>query len=59
MSLVSLLNVTDFVGASVKVAQRDSRVVEMYLFVAVVYFVLSFALSMAVKQLQKRFAIIR
>ena len=59
VSLVSLLNVTDFVGASVKVAQRDSRVVEMYLFVAVVYFVLSFALSMAVKQLQKRFAIIR
>ncbi|MES2025828.1 MAG: ABC transporter permease subunit [Pseudomonadota bacterium] len=59
VSLVSLLNVTDFVGASVKVAQRDSRVVEMYLFVAVVYFVLSFALSMGVKQLQKRFAIIR
>lgn len=59
VSLVSLLNVTDFVGAAVKVAQRDSRVVEMYLFVAVVYFVLSFALSMLVKQLQKRFAIIR
>ncbi len=59
VSLVSLLNVTDFVGAAVKVAQRDSRVVEMYLFVAVVYFVLSFALSTLVKQLQKRFAIIR
>lgn len=59
VSLVSLLNVTDFVGAAVKVAQRDSRVVEMYLFVAVVYFVLSFALSTLVKQLHKRFAIIR
>ncbi len=59
VSLVSLLNVTDFVGAAVKVAQRDSRVVEMYLFVAIVYFVLSFALSTLVKQLQKRFAIIR
>ena len=59
VSLVSLLNVTDFVGAAVKVAQRDSRVVEMYLFVAVVYFVLSFALSTLVRQLQKRFAIIR
>ncbi|MNR90265.1 Glutamate/aspartate transport system permease protein GltK [compost metagenome] len=59
VSLVSLLNVTDFVGAAVKVAQRDSRVVEMYLFVAIVYFVLSLALSTLVKQLQKRFAIIR
>ena len=59
VSLVSLLNVTDFVGASVKIAQRDSRVVEMYLFVAIVYFVLSFTLSMMVKQLQKHIAIIR
>jgi len=59
VSLVSLLNVTDFVGASVKVAQRDSRVIEMYLFVAVVYFVLCFALSAAVKQLQQRIAIVR
>jgi len=59
VSLVSLLNVTDFVGAAVKIAQRDSRVLEMYLFVAVVYFLLSFSLSTAVKQLQKRIAIIR
>ncbi len=59
VSLVSLLNVTDFVGAAVKVAQRDSRVVEMYLFVAVVYFVLCFALSAAVKRLQLRIAIVR
>lgn len=59
VSLVSLLNVTDLVGASVKIAQRDSRVVEMYIFVAVVYFVLSFTLSMAVRQVQKRYAIIR
>jgi glutamate/aspartate transport system permease protein len=59
VSLVSLLNVTDFVGASVKIAQRDSRVLEMYLFVAVVYFLLSFTLSTMVRQLQKRIAIIR
>ena len=59
VSLVSLLNVTDFVGAAVKVAQRDSRVVEMYLFVAVVYFVLCFSLSAGVKQLQRRIAIVR
>jgi glutamate/aspartate transport system permease protein len=59
VSLVSLLNVTDFVGASVKIAQRDSRVVELYLFVAIVYFALSFTLSTMVKRLQKRIAIIR
>jgi glutamate/aspartate transport system permease protein len=59
VSLVSLLNVTDFVGASVKIAQRDSRVVEMYLFVAIVYFALCFTLSTLVKRLQKRIAIIR
>jgi glutamate/aspartate transport system permease protein len=59
VSLVSLLNVTDFVGASVKIAQRDSRVVELYLFVAIVYFALSFTLSFMVKRLQKRIAIIR
>ncbi len=59
VSLVSLLNVTDFVGAAGKIAQRDSRIVEMYLFVAVIYFMLCFALSVLVKRLQKRIAIIR
>jgi glutamate/aspartate transport system permease protein len=59
VSLVSLLNVTDFVGAAVKVAQRDSRVVEMYAFVAVVYFFLCLALSQGVKRLQVRLAVIR
>jgi glutamate/aspartate transport system permease protein len=59
VSLVSLLNVTDFVGAAVKIAQRDSRVVEMYLVVAVVYFVMCFCLSYLVKILQKKIAIIR
>lgn len=59
VSLVSLLNVTDFVGAATKIAQRDSRIVEMYTFVAVVYFALCFLLSTLVKRLQKRIAIIR
>ena len=59
VSLVSLLNVTDFVGAAVKIAQRDSRIVEMYLFVAIVYFALCLALSYLVKRIQKRIAIIR
>ncbi len=59
VSLVSLLNVTDFVGAAVKIAQRDSRIVEMYLFVAVVYFILCYALSYMAKRLQHRIAIVR
>jgi glutamate/aspartate transport system permease protein len=58
VSLVSLLNVTDFVGAAVKIAQRDSRVVEMYLFVAVVYFILCYVLSYMAKRLQQKIAIV-
>ena len=44
-SLVYVLSITDFLGAASKVAQRDGRLVEMYLFVAVVYFVMSYGLS--------------
>ncbi|MES2832873.1 MAG: ABC transporter permease subunit [Pseudomonadota bacterium] len=59
VSLVYVLSITDFVGAASKVAQRDGRLIEMYLFVAVVYFVMCFGLSYLVKLLQKRVAIIR
>ena len=59
VSLVSLLNVTDFVGAAGKIAQRDGRIVEMYLFVAVVYFLLCTLLSFLVRRLQRKIAIIR
>jgi glutamate/aspartate transport system permease protein len=59
VSLVYVLSITDFVGAASKVAQRDGRLVEMYLFVALVYFVLCYGLSMLVKRLQQRVAIIR
>jgi len=51
-SLVYVISVTDFLGAAAKVAQRDSRLVEMYSFVAVIYFVMSFALSRLVRRLQ-------
>ena len=59
VSLVYVLSITDFVGAASKVAQRDGRLVEMYSFVAVVYFVMCFSLSLLVKRLQQRVAIIR
>jgi glutamate/aspartate transport system permease protein len=59
VSLVYVLSITDFVGAASKVAQRDGRLVEMYLFVALVYFVLCYSLSSLVKSLQNKIAIIR
>jgi glutamate/aspartate transport system permease protein len=58
-SLVYVISATDFLGAAAKVANRDYRLVEMYTFVAVVYFIISFGLSTLVKQLQARIAIIR
>jgi glutamate/aspartate transport system permease protein len=58
-SLVYVLSITDFLGAASKVAQRDGRLVEMYLFAAVVYFVISFAASQGVRWLQARTAIVR
>ena len=59
VSLVYVLSITDFVGAASKIAQRDGRLIEMYLFVALVYFVMCFGLSLLVKELQKKVAIIR
>jgi glutamate/aspartate transport system permease protein len=58
-SLVYVISATDFLGAAAKVANRDYRLVEMYTFVAVVYFVISYSLSLLVKRLQDRIAIIR
>jgi glutamate/aspartate transport system permease protein len=58
-SLVYVISITDFLGAASKVAQRDGRLVEMYLFAALVYFAISLAASMLVRLLQRRVAIIR
>lgn len=56
-SLVYVLSVTDFLGAATKIAQRDGRLVEMYVFAAVVYFSISFLLSRVVTRLQARTAL--
>ena len=56
-SLVYVISLTDLLGAASKVAQRDGRLVEMYVFAALIYFVISFALSNLVRQLQTRIAI--
>lgn len=60
VSLVYVLGaVQDFVTSANKIAQRDGRLVEMYTFVAVVYFVICFALSQLVKRLHSKIAIVR
>ncbi len=58
-SLVYVISITDLLGAAAKVAQRDGRLVEMYLFAAAIYFVISLTASLLVKRLQARIAIIR
>jgi glutamate/aspartate transport system permease protein len=58
-SLVYVISATDFLGAAAKIANRDYRLVEMYTFVALIYFIISFALSYLVKRLQQRIAIVR
>lgn len=55
-SLVYVLSLTDFLGAAVKVAQRDGRLMEMYLFAALVYFIISYSASRFVRYLQRRTA---
>jgi glutamate/aspartate transport system permease protein len=58
-SLVYVLSITDFLGAASKIAQRDGRLVEMYTFVALVYFIICFFGSLLVKRLQQKIAIVR
>lgn len=58
-SLVYVLSLTDFLGAASKIGQRDGRLVELYLFVAVVYFVICFTASRLVKHLEKRTRVLR
>ena len=58
-SLVYVLSITDFLGAASKVAQRDGRLVEMYLFAALVYFTICSVASFGVRQLQSRIAVLR
>src|SRR4030088_225900 len=53
-SLVYVISATDLLGAATKIAQRDGRLVEMYVTVGVIYFALCFAASQAVKGFQGR-----
>jgi len=53
-SLVYVVGLRDFLVSAEIVANRDQRLVEMFLFVALVYFVICFAASIGVKYFQKR-----
>ena len=53
-SLVYVVSITDFLGAATNVAQRDGRLVEMYIFAAVVYFAISSLASFGVRRLRAR-----
>jgi len=53
-SLVYVVGLRDFLVSAEIVANRDQRLVEMFLFVALVYFVICCAASIGVKYLQKR-----
>ncbi len=48
-SLVYVISVSDFLGAATKIGQRDSRLIELYLFAGAVYFLLCFVASRVVE----------
>jgi glutamate/aspartate transport system permease protein len=53
-SLVYVVALRDFMTAASVVATREGRLIELYVFAAVVYFVICFAGSLFVRRLQKR-----
>lgn len=53
-SLVYVVALRDFMTSASVVANREGRLVEMYVFAALVYFVICFSGSMLVKHLQKK-----
>lgn len=55
-SLVFVVSLRDFMTASSIVARTEGRLVEMYLFAALVYFVICFAGSLYVRRLKNRMA---
>ena len=58
-SLVYLVGLKDFLGAASKGGQLTGRIVELYVFVAFVYFVICFGASYLVKRLNEKIAVIR
>jgi len=55
-SLVFVVSLRDFMTASSIVARTEGRLVEMYIFAAIVYFTICFAASLYVRHLKNRMA---
>jgi glutamate/aspartate transport system permease protein len=55
-SLVYVVGLKDFLVSAELIANRDQRLVEMFVFVALVYLIFCLAGSLAVRLLQRRFA---
>ncbi|MCV0378341.1 amino acid ABC transporter permease [Nitratireductor sp.] len=53
-SLVYVISMNDFLGAAVRIGQRDGRVVEVFIFVAAVYLVVCWAGTWLAEHLQKK-----
>jgi glutamate/aspartate transport system permease protein len=58
-SLVYVVGLKDFLGAASKQGQITGRLVELYVFVAVCFFIVCYFASWLVKRLQARFATVR
>ncbi|MBK6905956.1 MAG: amino acid ABC transporter permease [Rhodocyclaceae bacterium] len=58
-SLVYAIGSKDLLKASEIAGKNYNRPIEMYIFVALIYFIICFSLSQLVKRLQQRIAIIR
>lgn len=56
-SLVYVVGLRDFMTTTDIIAARENRIVEMYLFAALVYFLICLAGSMWVRTLQRKYAI--
>ncbi|HEX2556164.1 MAG TPA: amino acid ABC transporter permease [Microvirga sp.] len=56
-SLVYVIGLRDFLTAADVIGSRDNRLTEMYVFVAVVFFVVCFTASQAVARLERRYAL--
>lgn len=58
-SLVTIIGIKDFMGSNVVVASNNGAMTEMYTFAALAYFCVCFPVSMLLKRLHKRIAVIR
>ncbi|MFT5664025.1 MAG: glutamate/aspartate transport system permease protein [Gammaproteobacteria bacterium] len=56
-SLVYVVGLKDFLVSAELIANRDQRLIEMFIFVAIVYFVICFSGSLLTRHLQKKLKI--